>query len=139
GPQSPVDLLSAVHALADAYLHVLAVRLALADPDAGRPLAHGAHDHHVADRQRRRLVDHAAGRHRRAAHPARVLDRPRLRVSLGDVEVLDDDLAVLRPRVDHSALLASVLAAQYVDEVALPDAHGLHELEHLRSEGDNFH
>src|ERR687887_409857 len=74
----------------------------------------------------------AVGRHAGAAHAARVLDRPRLRVPLDDVQVLDDDLAVLRARVDDAALLAAVLAAEDVDEVALPDSHGVRHLEHLR-------
>src|SRR6266540_818395 len=110
-PQSPVDLLAAVGPLADANPDVLVVLLALDDPDPGRPVAARAHDHHVPDGNRGRLLDHAAGRHRGAAHPARVLDRARLRMPLDEVEVLDDDLAVLRARIDDAALLAAVLAA----------------------------
>jgi hypothetical protein len=37
-------------------------------------------------------------------------------------------------RVDDAALLAAVLAAQHVDEVALTDTHGVGHLEHLRRE-----
>src|SRR5262249_32207386 len=121
---SPIDLLSAIGALADAHLDVLAVRLLLPHADTRRPVADGTDDHHVADVQRRRLVDHAARRHPGRAHAARVLDRARLRVPLDDVQVFHDDLLVLRARVDDAALLAAVLAAQDVDEVALTDSHG---------------
>src|SRR5215204_1018133 len=101
------------------------MRVLLADADTRRAVADRTYDHHSSDRQRRRLLDHAAGRHPGRAHAARVLDRPRLRVPLDDVEVLDHDLAVLRTRVDDAALLAAVLAAQNVDDVALADAHGV--------------
>ena len=47
---------------------------------------------------RRRLLDHAAGRHLRAAHAVRVAHRPRLRVPLHDVQVLDDDPLLARAR-----------------------------------------
>src|SRR4029079_15506036 len=97
---SSVDLLPAVDALADAHLDLLAVRLLLPHADASRALAYGADDHHVPDGQRSWLLDDAVSRHTCTAHPAGVLDRPRLRVPLDDVQVLDDDLAVLRARVD---------------------------------------
>src|SRR5206468_4832215 len=41
--------------------------------------------------------------------------------------------------VDDTALLAAVLAAQDVDEVALADAHGVSHLEDLRGERDDLH
>src|SRR5205823_6449277 len=129
---SPVDLLAAVGALADAHLDLLAVRLLVAHADPRRPVADRTDDHHVPDRERSRLLDHAAGGHPRATHPARVLDRARLRVPLDEIQVLDDHLAVLRARVDDAALLAAVLAAQDVHEVALADAHGV---THQRTSG----
>ena len=38
---------------------------------------------------------------------------------LRDVQVLDDDLAVARTRVEDAALLAAILAGEHLDEVAL--------------------
>src|SRR4029453_652502 len=127
-----VDLLAAVLALADAQLDHPPVPLALFDPDARRPVAHRADDHDVSDRKRCRLLDDTARRHSSCAHATRVLNRARLGVSLDDVEVLDDDLAVPRPRVDDASLLAAVLAAEDVDEIALAYSHGV---SHQRTSG----
>src|SRR4051794_39435020 len=124
---SAVDLLAAVGALADADLHRRAVVFLRVHADARRALADGADDHHVPDGQRRRAVDDPAGQDLRAAHAARVADRARLRVPLDEVQVLDDDLAVARKRLDHAAFLAAVLAAEDVDDVAFANSHLVHQ------------
>src|SRR5262249_3115033 len=95
-------------------------------PDPGRAVAGRTDDHHVGDRHRRRLLDDAARRHLGAAHPARVPQRARLGVPLDRVQVLDNDAPFPRARIDDVALLATVLALDHVDEVALPDFHGWH-------------
>src|SRR5947208_12710761 len=137
---SLVDLLSAVGALAHAHLALLALRLANLDSDAGRPVAGRTHEHHARDRQRRRLLDDAARRDLRAAHPARVAQRTRPRVPLDQVEILDEHLAVPRHRVDDAALLAAVLAGEDVHGVAFADFHRVrHELQNLRRERDDLH
>jgi hypothetical protein len=41
------------------------------------------------------------------------------------VQVLDEDAALLRARLENTTLLAAVLAAQHLDEIALLDLHGL--------------
>src|SRR5207244_10724496 len=53
-------------------------------------------EHHVRDGHGRGLLDHATGRHLRAAHPARVAQRPRAHVALDGVQVLDDHPALTR-------------------------------------------
>ena len=65
--------------------------------------------------------DHAARRHACGPHAAGVLDRAGLRVPLDHVQVLDDHAALGRPRLDHPALLAAVLARDDQHVVVLPD------------------
>src|SRR6478609_535597 len=118
--RSPVDLLAAAFALADAHLDVVAALGVLeAVADAGRQLAGRADEHHVRRRDRCGDRDDPAGRDLGAAHAVRVADRPRLLMLLEDVQVLDDDLAVTRARLDDPPLLAAVLAGQHLDGVAL--------------------
>src|SRR5439155_13972078 len=121
-----VDLLEAVGALADPDAHLAALDLLGGHPDPRRPIARRADQHHVRDRDRGGLFDHAAGRHLRAAHPARVAHRARLRVALDRVQVLDDHAALTRARLDYAALLAAVLAGEHLDRVALADSHRAH-------------
>jgi hypothetical protein len=56
---------------------------------------------------------------------ARVAHRARPRVALDHVQVLDEHAALLRTRLEDTALLAAVLAAQHLDEIALLDLHRL--------------
>ena len=56
-----------------------------------------------------------------AAHAAGVLHRPRPRVALDLVEVLDDDSALARARRDDATLLAASLPLDDLDQVALID------------------
>src|SRR5947207_1470585 len=135
----PVDLLTAVLVLADADADRLVLDRLDHGADARRALAGRADDHHVRDRQRRRLLDDPAGDDLGAAHAARVLNRARTLVPLDHVHVLDEDAAVLRQRRDHAALLAAVLALQHLDDVALADLQGLAHLQHLRGERDDLH
>src|SRR4051794_3233348 len=125
GPRSSVDLLAAALAFADADLVGPLAFLAFLEPvaDASRHLARRADEHHVRHRHGRRLVDDPAGHHLRAAHLRAVADRARLLVTLDRVEVLDHDLPVARARVEDPSLLPAVLAAEHLDEVALPDLH----------------
>src|SRR5438874_9053258 len=134
-----VDLLGAVRVLADANANGLVLDLLDDGADARRLLARRADDHHVRDRQRRRLLHDPARDDLRAAHAARVLDRTRALVALDHVDVLHDHAAVLRDRLDDAALLAAVLAADDVHDVALADLHRLRHLEHLRGERDDLH
>src|SRR5579862_7820764 len=124
GLQSPllVDLLAA--ALADAQADFLAGNGLRDRADAGRLAAGRADDHDVRDRQRRRQVGDAARDHR-AADPGVVLDRARAPVLLDHVDVLDDHLAVPRQRLDDTAFLAGVLAAENAHAIALLDLHRL--------------
>src|SRR5262245_50738211 len=131
-----VDLLAAL--LADAQADVLARNGLGHGADAGRLSAGRADEHHVRDRQRRRKVDDAARDHR-AADARGVLDRTRAAMLLDHVDVLDENLAVLRQRLDDTTLLAGVLAAEDVYTVALLDLHGLGHLENLRCERDDLH
>src|SRR3954471_12986064 len=114
---SAVDLLAAAGPLADAHLDRLALDVLEAMADASRKLAGRADEHDVRDVDGRGAVDDPAGRHLGRAHPVRVANRARLLVSLHDVEVLDDDLAVAWARVEDAALLAAVLAAQHLNDV----------------------
>src|SRR5918998_2965205 len=127
---STIHLLAAVGATTDADALRPLLRLLDDHADARGPVAHGADEHHVRDRDRAGLLDHAAGLDLRCAHPARALHRPRLRVPLDDVQVLDEDAALLRPRLQDAALLATVLAAEHLDEIAL-----LHLHRHQRTSG----
>src|SRR4051794_31255599 len=135
-----VDLLAAAFALADAHLDLLAV-LALVEavPDAGRQLARRADEHHVRRRHGRRALDAPAGRDLRAAHAARVADRPRLLVLRLQVQVLDDDLPVARERLEDPPLLAAVLAGEHLDGVTFLEFQRCHVLEHLGSQADDLH
>src|SRR6201987_4372118 len=134
-----VDLLPAVGVLAHADPDGLVLDLLDDGADARRLLARRADDHHVRDRQRCRRLDDPARDDLRAAHAARVLDRARGLMALDHVDVLDDHAAVLRDRLDDAHLLAQVLAAVDVHDVALPDLHRLGHLEHLRGERDDLH
>src|SRR5437868_352046 len=134
-----VDLLRAVRVLADANANGLILDLLDDGADARRLLARRADDHHVRDRQRRRLLHDPARDDLRAAHAARVLDRTRALVALDHVDVLHDHAAVLRDRLDDAALLPAVLAADDVHDVALADLHRLGHLEHLRGQRDDLH
>src|ERR687886_531647 len=127
-----VDLLAAIGPLADAHVDVLVLDGLLLHSDPGRPVAGRADDHDVVDRHGRGFRDHAAGRHLRPAHAARIAERPRLRMPLDDVQVLDDHAPLGRPRVDDAALFAAVFALDHVDEVAFADFHPWH-LQHLWS------
>src|SRR5205814_6631363 len=118
-----VDLLAAVGALANADVQLLVLDGFLLHPDPRRPVAGRADDHHVGDRHGRCLLDHAAWRHLRPAHPAGVAHRLRTRMALDRVQVLDDHAALGRARVEDAALLTAVLALDHVDEVALLDFH----------------
>src|SRR5829696_2900712 len=125
GPSSTVDLLAAVGALADADANRAGLPLPHDRADAGRAPAGRADDHQVRDLDRPGPLDHAAGLDLRGAHPARVAHRARPRVALDHVQVLDEHAALLRTRLEDTALLAAVLAAQHLDEIALLDLHGL--------------
>src|SRR5688500_7095537 len=118
-----VDLALAIGAAADPDRDVLVPDVLALDADASGAVADGADDHHVRDVERRRLRDHATRLDLRAAHAARVPDRARLRVPLDDVQVLDHDAALGRARLEDAALLAAILAAQDLDEVAFLHAH----------------
>src|SRR3954468_235616 len=124
---SLVDLLAAVGALAHAHVGLAALHFLGRHSDPRRPIACRAHEHHVGDRDRRGLLDHAARSHLRAAHAVGVAHRPRSRVALLDVQVLDDHALLPRARLDHAALLATVLAREHVHGVALADAHLVHQ------------
>src|SRR5215211_907779 len=126
-PSVPVDLPVAVGPAADANGHVLVLHQLAHHADAGRPVADRAHDHDVGHWQRRSDLHHASGHDRRRAHPAGAAHRAGALVLLHHVEVLDDDAALLRPRLDDAALLAAVLAGDDLDEVAAADAHGCHQ------------
>src|SRR5215218_2270546 len=126
-PLSPVDLLAAVRSAADADPRRAALDVARDGADTGRAIADGADDHHVRDRDRAGLFDHAAGLDLRSAHPARIRHRARARVSLDHVQVLDDDAALFRARLEDPSLLAAILAAQHLHQVALPHLHRLHQ------------
>ena len=123
GRHQPVDFLAAAVALADADAHRLALDLLDLDPDPRRQVADRADEHHVRDVDRRGLLDPAARGHLRAAHAVGVAERARPRVPRHHVQVLDEDAAVARARLDDAALLAAVLAGQDLDEVALLDLH----------------
>src|SRR5262249_28730957 len=98
-----------------------------------------ADHHHVAHGHGRRLVDDPARRDLGAAHAVRVADRARLLVPPRDVEVLDDDLAVGRPRVADAALLAPILAGEHLPEIALLLLHRRRHLQRLRSQTHDLH
>ena len=98
--------------------------------DAGRLLARRADDHDVRDGHRRRGLDAAARDDLRAAHAARVLDRPGALVADDHVHVLDEDAPELRVRLEDAALLAAVLALHHLDGVALAN---LQCLSHLKA------
>src|ERR1044072_1498321 len=118
-----VDFLAAAVALADAHADGLALAVLHLDPDTRREVADRADDHHVRDVARRRLLDPAAGRHLRSAHPTRVAERARARVPSHHVQVLDEHSALARARLDDAALLAAVLPGQDMHQVALLDLH----------------
>src|SRR5215471_1053228 len=120
---SAIDLLAALLAHADPDL--LVVDGLLDRPDAGRLAAHRADDHHVRDGERRGQLDDPARGHAAAAHAHRVLDGARALMPLDDVDVLDDDATLLRERFDHAPLLARILAAEHVHDVALSHFHCL--------------
>src|SRR4051794_21898803 len=95
-----VDLLAALRVLADPDANRLVLHVLRVGADPRRLLARRADDHHVRHLDRRRPLDDAARDDRRAAHAARVLNRPRTRVPLDEVDVLDEDTALLRQRFD---------------------------------------
>src|SRR5918994_1353408 len=132
GPPSAVDLLAAVGTLADADANRAGLPLPHDRADAGRAPAGRADDHHIRDLNRPGLLDHAPGLDLRGTHPARVAHRARPRVALDHVQVLDEHAALLRARLEDTALLAAVLAAQHLDEIAFLD---LHRLGHQRTSG----
>src|SRR5262245_33313812 len=119
-----IDLLAAALALADADPGDLALHDLLDDADTRRVATRGTHDHDVRHRDGCGLVEAATGHDGRASHAGGVADRPRLRVSLGHVEVLDDHAALGRARLDDPAPLPAVLAGEHLDGVALLDLHG---------------
>src|SRR3954447_12749851 len=120
---SPIDLLAAALALADADLDVARLVVLEPIPDARRHLARRADEHHVPDRHRRREVDDPARGHLRAAHARGVAHRARLHMPLRRVQVLDHDLPLARARVEDVALLPAVFAREHLHEIALPDLH----------------
>src|SRR5918995_43408 len=101
-----VDLLAAALALADADVDAAALRLLLGHTDARRVATDRADDHYVRDRNRRGLVHDPAGDDLGATHPRGVANRPRLRMPLGDVQILDQHAALGRARLDDPAALA---------------------------------
>src|SRR4051794_3009987 len=121
-PPSADDLL--VAALAEANAHGLALDLLDVHAEARRLLAGRTHEHDVRDLDRRRLLEDSAWRHLRASHAGLVADRLRLAMALDEVEVLDDDAALARACLDHTALLAAILAGDDLHGVALLDLHG---------------
>ena len=98
------------------------LHLLVDDSDAGRLVADGADEHHVRDVEGRRLLDDPARNDLLAAHAARVADRPRLRVPLDHVEVLDDDAAATRACLDNAATLAAVLPGEDLHEIPFLDS-----------------
>src|SRR4051794_33956796 len=99
-----VDVLAAILAAADADLLVL-VREAVAD--AGGLAAGRTHEGDVVDAQRSLRLEHAAGRHLRAA---RALDRLRTRVLVHDVELLDDQATLGGDDFHHRTGASDILA-----------------------------
>src|SRR5215210_1778705 len=126
-PSVAFDLPVAVGPPAHANRHELVLHQLADDAYSRRPVADRAHDHHVRYRQRRGDLHHASGHDRRRPHPAGAAHRARALVLLHHVQVLDDDAALLRARLDDSTLLAAVLAGDDLDEVAAADSHGGHQ------------
>src|SRR4051812_33124192 len=119
-----------VRAAATADADVLAV-LVLTVPDAARLVAARAHDHDVADVDRR-LLRHDAAR------LSTTLVRRDPRVLLDAVHALDEDTLRLGHGQDDLAGGTRVLARDDADGVALLDRKP-HDLQHLRGERDDFH